>query len=138
MRDNGAEVVERRGAFPRCLTRPSRPVRTPEGFPSDALRLCSAQACSTHAKEAPAPGREAPLARIGVVSPPSVYRGELLLETLHALYKGTAGIEVHRRVHALTVLIEHDDGSMTQEQRPFGGFRGDKRARGCRLAYPAW
>jgi hypothetical protein len=40
------------------------------------------------------------------------------METLHALYKVTAGIDVHRMVHAVTVLIEHDDGHITKEQRP--------------------
>jgi hypothetical protein len=39
------------------------------------------------------------------------------METLHALYQVTAGIDVHRMIHAVTVLIEHDDGHITQEQR---------------------
>lgn len=43
----------------------------------------------------------------------------------------TAGIDVHRRIQAVTVLIEHDEGSVTQAQRPFGGFKRDQRARGA-------
>jgi transposase len=50
------------------------------------------------------------------------------METLHSLQKVTAGIDVHRMIHAVTVLIEHDDGSVTKEQRQFGGFKRDKRA----------
>jgi transposase len=50
------------------------------------------------------------------------------METLHSLDKVTAGIDVHRMIHAVTGLIEHDDGHITQEQHPFGGFRGDQRA----------
>jgi hypothetical protein len=58
--ENGGEVVERRVAFPRCLTRPLRPVRTPDGFVSDA--------CRTHGQEAHPRGREAHLAQSAVVS----------------------------------------------------------------------
>lgn len=50
------------------------------------------------------------------------------METLHALQKVTAGIDVHRMIHAVTVLMEHDDGTITKAQRQFGGFRRDKRA----------
>jgi transposase len=50
------------------------------------------------------------------------------MEPLHSLQKVTAGIDVHRMLHAVTVLIEHDDGTVTKAQRQFGGFRRDKRA----------
>jgi transposase len=50
------------------------------------------------------------------------------METLQPLQKRTAGIDVHRMIHAVTVLIEHDDGSIRKEQRQFGGFKRDKRA----------
>jgi transposase len=50
------------------------------------------------------------------------------METLHALQKVTAGIDVHRMIHVVTVLIEQDDGTATKAQRQFGGFKRDKRA----------
>ena len=50
------------------------------------------------------------------------------METLHALQQKTAGIDVHRMIHAVTVLIEQDDGRVTKEQRQYGGFKRDKRA----------
>jgi len=50
------------------------------------------------------------------------------METLHALQKVTAGIDVHRMLHVVTVLIEQDDGMVRKEQRQFGGFKRDKRA----------
>jgi hypothetical protein len=50
------------------------------------------------------------------------------METLHSLSKVTAGRDGHRLTPAVTVLMEHDDGHITQEQRPFGGFRRDQRA----------
>jgi transposase len=50
------------------------------------------------------------------------------METLHALQKVTAGIDVHRMIHAVTVLMEQDDGTITKAQRQFGGFKRDKRA----------
>lgn len=50
------------------------------------------------------------------------------METLHAQQKVTAGIDVHRMIHVVTVLIEQEDGTVTKEQRQFGGFKRDKRA----------
>jgi transposase len=50
------------------------------------------------------------------------------METLHALQKVTAGIDGHRMIHAVTVLMEHDDGTITKAQRQFGGFKRDQRA----------
>ena len=51
---------------------------------------------------------------------------------LRALYRCVAGINVHRMLHMVTVLIEQADGSMQRHTREFGGFRRDC----CALA--AW
>ena len=51
---------------------------------------------------------------------------------LRALHKCVAGIDVHRMLHVVTVLIEQPDGSMQRQTREFGGFRRD-----C-LALAAW
>jgi transposase len=56
------------------------------------------------------------------------------METLHALQPVTAGIDVHRMLLAVTVLIEQDDGTVRKEQRQFGGFKRDKRAMATWLA----
>ena len=45
--------------------------------------------------------------------------------TMGAIYKRIAGIDVHRMKHAVTVLIESDDGTVTQRSREFGGFKRD-------------
>lgn len=50
------------------------------------------------------------------------------METLQALQKVIVGIDVHRLIHVVTVLIEQDDGTVSKEQRQFGGFKRDKRA----------
>lgn len=50
------------------------------------------------------------------------------MNTLHPLQKVTAGIDVHRMLHVVTVLIEHEDETVSKEQRQFGGFKRDKRA----------
>jgi transposase len=50
------------------------------------------------------------------------------METLHSLQKVTAGIDVHRMLLVVTVLIEQEDGTVRKEQRQFGGFKRDKRA----------
>lgn len=47
---------------------------------------------------------------------------------LRALYRRVAGIDVHRMLHVVTVLIEQPDGSMQRHTREFGGFRRDCRA----------
>lgn len=47
---------------------------------------------------------------------------------LQALYRRVAGIDVHRMMHVVTVLIEQPDGAMQRETRKFGGFRRDCRA----------
>ena len=51
---------------------------------------------------------------------------------LRALHKRVAGIDVHRMLHVVTVLIEQPDGSMQRQSREFGGFRRD-----C-VALAAW
>jgi transposase len=43
------------------------------------------------------------------------------------LYRRIAGLDVHRMLYVLTVLIEVDDGTVTQHQRSFGGFQRDLR-----------
>ena len=44
---------------------------------------------------------------------------------LRALHKRVAGIDMHRMLHVVTVLIEQPDGSMQRQTREFGGFRRD-------------
>ena len=56
------------------------------------------------------------------------------METLHALQEETAGIDVHRMLHVVTVLIEQDDDTVRKEQRQFRGFKRDKRAMATWLA----
>jgi transposase len=46
---------------------------------------------------------------------------------LRALYRRVAGIDVHRMLHVVTVLLEQPDGSMQRQTRQFGGFRRDCR-----------
>lgn len=46
---------------------------------------------------------------------------------LQALHRRVAGIDVHRMLHVVTVLIEQSDGSMQRHTREFGGFRRDCR-----------
>jgi transposase len=43
------------------------------------------------------------------------------------LYRRIAGLDVHRMLYVLTVLIELDDGTVTKHQRSFGGFQRDLR-----------
>ena len=47
---------------------------------------------------------------------------------LRALYRCVAGIDVHRMLHVVTVVVEQPDGSMQRHTREFGGFRRDCRA----------
>lgn len=53
---------------------------------------------------------------------------------LRALYRRVAGIDVHRMVHMVTVLLEQPDGSMQRYTRQYGGFRRDCRALAAWLA----
>jgi transposase len=43
------------------------------------------------------------------------------------LYRRIAGLDVHRMLYVLTVLIERDDGTVEKQQRSFGGFQRDRR-----------
>ena len=45
-----------------------------------------------------------------------------------------AGIDVHRMLHVVTVLLEQPDGSMQRQTRQFGGFRRDCRELAAWLA----
>jgi transposase len=51
-----------------------------------------------------------------------------MMEGLTPLYRRVAGIDVHRMLHVVTVLIEQPDGSISHESRQFGGFKRDCRA----------
>jgi transposase len=44
------------------------------------------------------------------------------------LYRRIAGMDVHKMLYVLTVLIELDDGTVAKHQRSFGGFKRDRRA----------
>ena len=50
------------------------------------------------------------------------------MEGLSPLLRRVAGIDVHRMLHVVTVLIEQPDGSMVKHSREFGGFKRDCRA----------
>ena len=53
---------------------------------------------------------------------------------LRALYRRVAGIDVHRMLHVVTVLLAQPDGSMQRQTRQFGGFRRDCRELAAWLA----
>jgi transposase len=53
---------------------------------------------------------------------------------MRALYRRVAGIDVHRMVHVVTVLLERPDGSMQRQTRQFGSFRRDCRELAAWLA----
>jgi len=50
------------------------------------------------------------------------------MEGLQPIFRRVAGIDVHRMLHVVTVVIEQPDGSIEQNSREFGGFRRDCRA----------
>jgi len=50
------------------------------------------------------------------------------MEGLTPLYRQVAGIDVHRMLHVVTVIIEHADGTIEHTSREFGGFRRDCRS----------
>ena len=56
------------------------------------------------------------------------------MEGLQPLHRRVAGIDVHRMLHVVTVLIEQADGSIERTTRQFGGFRRDCRALAAWLA----
>lgn len=50
------------------------------------------------------------------------------MEGLSPLHKVVAGIDVHRMLHVITVLVENEDGTIAKHQQSFGGFKRDMRA----------
>jgi transposase len=50
------------------------------------------------------------------------------MEGLQPLHRRVAGIDVHRMLHVVTLLVEQADGSIERTTRQFGGFRRDCRA----------
>jgi transposase len=46
---------------------------------------------------------------------------------MKSLYHRVAGLDVHRMLLVITVLIELDDGSLSKQQRSFGSFKRDLR-----------
>lgn len=50
------------------------------------------------------------------------------MEGLQPIYRRVAGIDVHRMLHVVTVVIEQPDGAIDQASREFGGFKRDCRA----------
>src|SRR5512144_679197 len=47
---------------------------------------------------------------------------------MNPLYRRIAGLDVHRMLYVLIVLIELDDGTLEKHQRSFGGFKRARRA----------
>jgi transposase len=47
---------------------------------------------------------------------------------MNPLYRRIAGLDVHRMLYVLTVLVELADGTLEKHQRSFGGFKRDRRA----------
>ena len=54
------------------------------------------------------------------------------MEGLQPLHRRVAGIDVHRMLHVVTVVVEQPDGAIEQTSREFGGFRRDCRALAAR------
>jgi transposase len=50
------------------------------------------------------------------------------MEGLSPLHKRVAGIDVHRMLHVVTVLLEQEDGSILKYAKEFGGFKRDMKA----------
>lgn len=50
------------------------------------------------------------------------------MEGLQPLHRRVAGIDVHRTVHVVTLLVEQGDGRVERMTHQFGGFRRDCRA----------
>jgi transposase len=47
---------------------------------------------------------------------------------MQARYRQVAGLNVHRSVVVVRVLMEQEDGSALQQTRGFGAFKRDRRA----------
>ena len=45
------------------------------------------------------------------------------MEGLSPLHRRVAGIDVHRMLHVVTVLIEQPDGSVAKHSREFGSLK---------------
>ena len=43
------------------------------------------------------------------------------MEGLSPLYRRVAGIDVHKMLHVVTLIIEEPDGTIKQQSREFGG-----------------
>jgi transposase len=56
------------------------------------------------------------------------------MEGLQPLHRRVAGIDVHRMLHVVTLLVEQADGSIQRTTRQFAGFRRDCRALAAWLA----
>lgn len=56
------------------------------------------------------------------------------MEGLRAMFRRVAGIDVHRMLHVVTVLIEKPDGQIEQVSRQFGAYRRDCRGLAAWLA----
>jgi hypothetical protein len=50
------------------------------------------------------------------------------MDGLTPLHKRVAGIDIHRMLHFMTVLIEDDDETIIKHQREFGSFKRDMKA----------
>jgi len=50
------------------------------------------------------------------------------MEGLTPLHRRVAGIDVHRMLHMVTVLVKQPDGSISRSSQEFGGFKRDCRA----------
>jgi hypothetical protein len=50
------------------------------------------------------------------------------MEGLNPLHKAVVGIDVHRMLHVITVLVENDDGALSKHLQSFGGFKRDMKA----------
>ena len=50
------------------------------------------------------------------------------MEGLQPIFRRVAGIDVHRMLHVVTIVVAQPDGSIVQNSRQFGGFKRDCRA----------
>jgi len=50
------------------------------------------------------------------------------MDGLSPLHRRVAGIDVHRMLHVITVLVENEDGTIIKYQQSFGGFKRDMMA----------
>jgi transposase len=50
------------------------------------------------------------------------------MEGLTPICRRVAGIDVHRMLHVVTAVLEHEDGNIESLGREYGGFKRDCRA----------